>query len=76
MNGDNGNGSGSSNNNGRDGQRRAGGASTSQGGVDITSTSGHKIAYDPKDIEERSEEKILPKLTLMEECLLLGLKGE
>ena len=33
---------------------------------------GHKVAYDPRDVEERSEENEMPKLTLMEEILLLG----
>jgi Golgi phosphoprotein 3 len=32
-----------------------------------------KIAYDPKDLED-DEDKKEPKLTLMEEVLLLGLK--
>lgn len=36
--------------------------------------SGHKIAYDPMDLETRSEEAELPKLTLMEEIILLGIK--
>lgn len=36
--------------------------------------SGHKIAYDPLDLESRSEEAELPKLTLMEEIILLGIK--
>jgi hypothetical protein len=36
--------------------------------------SGHKIAYDPLDLETRSEEAELPKLTLMEEIILLGIK--
>lgn len=38
------------------------------------SSSGHKIAYDPRDLEERSDEHEMPKLTLMEEVLLVGLK--
>lgn len=37
-------------------------------------SSGHKIAYDPLDLETRSEEAELPKLTLMEEIILLGIK--
>jgi hypothetical protein len=36
--------------------------------------SGHKIAFDPQDLETRSEEAELPKLTLMEEIILLGIK--
>ena len=37
-----------------------------------TSTKQHKVGYDPKDLEERSEEAEMPKLTLMEDILLLG----
>lgn len=37
---------------------------------------GHKIAYDPRDISERAERSKQPKLTLMEEVLLLGLKDK
>ena len=37
---------------------------------------GHKIAFDPRDISEREERSKQPKLTLMEEVLLLGLKDK
>ncbi|KAI9825180.1 MAG: Vacuolar protein sorting-associated protein 74 [Sarea resinae] len=37
---------------------------------------GHKIAYDPQDISENAERNKQPKLTLMEEVLLLGLKDK
>ncbi|KZF25886.1 vacuolar protein sorting-associated protein 74 [Xylona heveae TC161] len=37
---------------------------------------GHKIAYDPRDINENVERSKQPKLTLMEEILLLGLKDK
>lgn len=37
---------------------------------------GHKIAYDPRDISESAERSKQPKLTLMEEVLLLGLKDK
>lgn len=37
---------------------------------------GHKIAYDPRDISESQERSKQPKLTLMEEILLLGLKDK
>ncbi|MCJ1477128.1 Vacuolar protein sorting-associated protein 74 [Lambiella insularis] len=37
---------------------------------------GHKIAFDPRDISESEERNKQPKLTLMEECLLLGLKDK
>jgi len=33
-------------------------------------------AYDPRDISENQERNRLPKLTLMEEILLLGLKDK
>lgn len=38
--------------------------------------SGHKIAFDPRDINESHERSKQPKLTLMEEVLLLGLKDK
>ncbi|KAH8593751.1 Golgi phosphoprotein 3-domain-containing protein [Bisporella sp. PMI_857] len=37
---------------------------------------GHKIAFDPRDISENAERSKQPKLTLMEEVLLLGLKDK
>ncbi|KAI9785853.1 MAG: Vacuolar protein sorting-associated protein 74 [Peltula sp. TS41687] len=37
---------------------------------------GHKIAFDPRDISESAERNKQPKLTLMEEILLLGLKDK
>lgn len=37
---------------------------------------GHKIAYDPRDLSESAERSKQPKLTLMEEVLLLGLKDK
>ena len=37
---------------------------------------GHKIAFDPRDISESEERSKQPKLTLMEEILLLGLKDK
>lgn len=39
-------------------------------------TNGHKIAFDPRDISENEERSKQPKLTLMEECLLMGLKDK
>jgi golgi phosphoprotein 3 len=38
--------------------------------------SDHKIAFDPRDMEEGEERLKFPKLTLMEEVLLLGLKDK
>lgn len=37
---------------------------------------GHKIAFDPRDISETAERAKQPKLTLMEEVLLMGLKDK
>ena len=37
---------------------------------------GHKIAFDPRDISESQERSKQPKLTLMEEVLLMGLKDK
>ena len=37
---------------------------------------GHKIAFDPRDISESRERSKQPKLTLMEEILLMGLKDK
>lgn len=37
---------------------------------------GHKIAFDPRDIGESAERSKQPKLTLMEEVILLGLKDK
>ena len=37
---------------------------------------GHKIAFDPRDISESEERNKQPKLTLMEEILLMGLKDK
>jgi Golgi phosphoprotein 3 len=40
------------------------------------SENGHKIAFDPRDISESAERIKQPKLTLMEEILLMGLKDK
>jgi Golgi phosphoprotein 3 len=70
-------------------RRQAGGTSTNENGDlpartttparvnghrDLEQESDHKIAYDPKDLEQGEERAKQPKLTLMEEVLLLGLK--
>jgi len=39
-------------------------------------TSDHRIAFDPRDMEEGEERQKFPKLTMMEEVLLLGLKDK
>ncbi|KAF2835148.1 vacuolar protein sorting-associated protein-like protein 74 [Patellaria atrata CBS 101060] len=41
-----------------------------------SSENGHKIVFDPKDISESSERNKQPKLTLMEEVILMGLKDK
>lgn len=41
-----------------------------------SSENGHKIAFDPRDIIENKERSKQPKLTLMEDILLLGLKDK
>lgn len=35
-----------------------------------------KVAYDPRDYSDDNESKKVPRLTLMEEVLLLGLKDK
>ena len=40
------------------------------------SANGHKIAFDPRDISESAERNKQPKLTLMEEVILMGLKDK
>ena len=37
---------------------------------------GHLIVFDPRDMNENAERSKQPKLTLMEEVLLLGLKDK
>jgi Golgi phosphoprotein 3 len=41
-----------------------------------SNSNGHKIAFDPRDISENAERSKQPKLTLMEEILLMGLKDK
>jgi len=71
-----GGGAGSGTGSGADEERRA----TPSIGPPITSyengENGHRIAYDPHDISESAERSKQPKLTLMEEVLLLGLKDK
>ncbi|KAK5168648.1 Vacuolar protein sorting-associated protein 74 [Saxophila tyrrhenica] len=45
-------------------------------GYETSGANGHKIAFDPRDISESAERNKQPKLTLMEEVLLLGLKDK
>lgn len=54
------------------GSRDSGGPETSY----ESGENGHKIAFDPRDISESAERSKQPKLTLMEEVLLLGLKDK
>jgi Golgi phosphoprotein 3 len=46
---------------------------TPETGREVSET-GHIVAYDPRDMSESAERSKQPKLTLMEEILLLGLK--
>lgn len=41
-----------------------------------SSENGHRIAFDPRDMSESAERSKQPKLTMMEEILLLGLKDK
>ncbi|KAK9474769.1 Golgi phosphoprotein 3-domain-containing protein [Dipodascopsis tothii] len=41
-----------------------------------SSENGHRIAFDPRDLEEGDERSKQPRLTLMEEILLMGLKDK
>lgn len=55
------------------------GSSRDTGGPETSYESGengHKIAFDPRDISESAERSKQPKLTMMEEVLLLGLKDK
>ncbi|CAL3971821.1 unnamed protein product [Diplocarpon coronariae] len=54
------------------GSRDTGGPETSY----ESGENGHKIAFDPRDMNESAERSKQPKLTLMEEVLLLGLKDK
>jgi Golgi phosphoprotein 3 len=56
----------------------AGGSSRPDSRVANTgSTEGrNKVAYDPRDFSDDNETKTAPRLTLMEEVLLLGLKDK
>lgn len=59
--------------------RATGGASSNDQALDasragVSGTGHHRIAYDPRDLKDEDEESRHPRLTLMEECLLLGLK--
>lgn len=40
------------------------------------SDNGHKIAFDPRDLNDTAQRAKQPKLTLMEEVLLMGLKDK
>lgn len=51
--------------------------STSRSGAPSSSVEGRgKIAYDPRDFEDKGEATKMPRLTLMEEILLIGLKDK
>ncbi|KAF9908297.1 hypothetical protein EC991_009941 [Linnemannia zychae] len=69
-------------------RRGAGGAASEDGGIGSTQSSSaplsagsrrntdNKVASDPRDLQMEDENKTQPKLTLMEEVLLLGLKDK
>lgn len=40
------------------------------------SSTGGRVAYDPRDFQDDAESNKMPRLTLMEEVLLLGLKDK
>lgn len=42
----------------------------------VGSVEGRKVAYDPRDFENNGEAQGMPRLTIMEEVLLLGLKDK
>ncbi|KAK9457646.1 Golgi phosphoprotein 3-domain-containing protein [Dipodascopsis uninucleata] len=42
----------------------------------ISGENGHRIAFDPRDMQEGDERAKQPRLTLMEEVLLMGLKDK
>lgn len=50
-------------------------ASSTPGGAGAIEGRG-KVAYDPRDFEDAEQAKTQPRLTLMEEILLLGLKDK
>jgi Golgi phosphoprotein 3 len=50
--------------------------SSGNGSVNAPSSSGGKVAYDPRDFQDDAESNKMPRLTLMEEVLLLGLKDK
>lgn len=51
-----------------------GGATSTLSGAADGAGHSHRIAYDPRDLKDEDEESLHPRLTLMEEILLLGLK--
>ncbi len=55
---------------------RAGTSNERPAETSYTAEDGHKIAFDPRDINESAERNKQPKLTLMEEVLLMGLKDK
>lgn len=57
---------------------RSGSVYANNGGTPETSftsgENGHKVVFDPRDLSENEERSKQPRLTLMEDILLLGLK--
>jgi len=60
---------------GRSGRNSPAGPRETINAID-SSASDHRIAFDPRDMEEGEERLKFPKLTMMEEVLLLGLKDK
>lgn len=57
-------------------ERQQSNTSASKGQDRNQSQGSHKVVYDPRDMDDERELNSNPKLTLMEECLLLGLKDK
>lgn len=51
-------------------------SSSSKPSSSTTGAGGGKVAYDPRDFQDDAESNKMPRLTLMEEVLLLGLKDK
>ena len=49
---------------------------SSNSSLEYDGVTGHKVAYDPQDVREGVERSKQPRLTIMEEILLLGLKDK
>ena len=59
-----------------DANKSSSSSTTTQKPSSSTNASGAKVAYDPRDFQDDAEDNKMPRLTLMEEVLLLGLKDK